>query len=207
LNSNWPARQGLARRNRALRKVRASKHLSPDIKLAIETIVDLLCSKTNYELAWPSAATIAGRYGRRGRRTGQWYVRTIKALGIFTCKQLRPDEAKAFVQERYGYALRLDRCTTYGVNLFMVNAAHPLWDESRKLPEKVDEEMGEIAREIKAKRNAKTTSRLASDPSQRPPRVNGLLPVDDVAKGAEMMSRTTIQMASRTTTEKENFLL
>jgi hypothetical protein len=36
-------------------------------------------------VAWPSAATIAKQL-KNGRRTGQWYVRIIRALGIFTCR-------------------------------------------------------------------------------------------------------------------------
>ena len=83
-----------ARRNQALRKIRKARHVDPEIKLAIEVILDLLNSKSDYNVAWPSAATIEKRL-RRSRRTGQWYVKTIKELGIFQCVQLPPRDAVA----------------------------------------------------------------------------------------------------------------
>ncbi len=141
-----------ARRNRALRKIRAALHVDPEIKLAIEVILDLLSHKSGYCIAWPSAATIAKRLNN-GRRTGQWYVRIIKALKIFTCTQLSPKKARAYCKQKYGFEPNLDRCVTYAPILFEPDLNHSLWDSSRKLPAEVDEEMGEIIREIKARRS------------------------------------------------------
>ena len=167
MSNTSESRQGAARRNRALRKIRASKYLPPDIKLAVQAVLDLLCPQTGYDLAWPSAATIAQRAGGRSRCTGKWYLRVIKALGIFHCELLSPAEALSLVEAKYGYKLRVSRCT-FALNLFFVNPDHPLWDNSRSLPPDVDWQMGEIAHDIKAKRNAKTASRLAINPARRP---------------------------------------
>ena len=156
-----------ARRNRALRKIRAAQHIDPEIKLAIQVVLDLLNHKSGYCVAWPSAATIAKRL-KNGRRTGQWYLRIIKALGIFTCTQLLPADARAYCKQKYGFEPNLDQRVTYAPILFEPNLNHKLWDSSRKLSAEVDEEMGEIIREIKAKRNAKTTSLLASNPNKKP---------------------------------------
>jgi hypothetical protein len=161
------SRQNASRRNRALRKIRAAQNLDPEIKLAIQVILDLLSHKSEYNVAWPSAATIAKRL-KNGRRTGQWYLRIIKALGIFTCTQLSPADARAYCKKEYGFQPNLDQCVTYAPILFEPNLDHPLWDSRTRLPAEVDAEMGEIIRQIKAKRNAKTTSRLASDPTKKP---------------------------------------
>jgi hypothetical protein len=160
-------RDNAARRNRSLRKIRAAQHVDPEIKLAIQAVLDLLNPKSGYNVAWPSAAAIAKRL-RRSRRTGQWYVRTIKALGIFEWTQLSPSDARRYCKQKYGFEPRLDRCVTYAPILFEPNLEHPLWNSARSLPTEVDREMGEIIRQIKAKRNAKTTSRLASNPEQKP---------------------------------------
>jgi len=156
-----------ARRNQALRKIRKARHVDPEIKLAIEVILDLLNSKSDFNVAWPSAMFIAKRL-RRSRRTGQWYVKTIKELGIFQCVQLPPRDAVALCESRFGFHPKLDRCIKYGPNLYIVNPEHPLWDDKQTLPDEVDREMGEVIRKIKAIRNRKTTSRLASDPTNRP---------------------------------------
>jgi hypothetical protein len=160
-------RTNAARRTRALRKVRAAQHIDPEIKLAIQVILDLLSHKSGYCIAWPSAATIAKRL-KNGRRTGQWYLRIIKALGIFKCTQLSPADARAYCKQKYRFQPNLDQCVTYAPILFEPNFNHPLWNSSKNLPAEVDEEMGKIIRQIKAKRNAKTTSRLASNPDKRP---------------------------------------
>ncbi len=73
--------QGAARRNQALRKIRTCEHLPVQIREAIQTILDLLSPASGYTVAWPSAAAIAKRLGKK-RRTALWYVRAIKALGI-----------------------------------------------------------------------------------------------------------------------------
>jgi hypothetical protein len=158
---------GAARRNRALRKILNSQHLPIEIRQAITTIINLLNPKSNYAVAWPSAATIGKRMGKK-RRTGQWYVRVIKGLGIFRCQQMPPEEAMAYCEARYGFAPKLDRCVKYGPNLFEPNLEHPLWDTSRELPGSIDKEMGRIARSILRRRNARTTSKLASDAQRRP---------------------------------------
>ena len=74
-----------ARRNRAIHKVITAQHIAPEIKLAVQVVLGLLNHKSGYCVAWPSAATIAKQL-KNGRRTGQWYVRIIRALGIFTCR-------------------------------------------------------------------------------------------------------------------------
>jgi hypothetical protein len=165
-------RTNAARRNNALRKIRAAQHIAPEIKLAVQAILDLLSPKSAYGIAWPSAATIAKRLNN-SRRTGQWYVRIIKALGIFTCTQMSPDDARAYCQQKYGFQPKLDRCVTYAPILFEPKLDHPLWDSSRKLPDEVDREMGGIIQQIKAKRNAKTTSLYASNPNKWPKRDHG----------------------------------
>ena len=169
------SKENAARRNRALLKIRKAQHVNPEIKLAIEVILDLLNSKSDYNVAWPSAATIAKRL-RRSRRSGQWYVKTIKELGIFQCEQLSPRDAIALCESRFGFRPKLDRCIKYGPNLYIVNPEHPLWNKQKTLPENVDREMGEVIRKIKAMRNAKTTSHLASDPTNRPKRQAGSNP-------------------------------
>jgi hypothetical protein len=161
------SKENAARRNRALRKIRKAQHVDPEIKLAIEVILDLLSGQSGYNVAWPSAATIAKRL-RRSRRSGQWYVKIIKALDIFRCFQLSPEQTHTYCEQHYGFRPKLNRCVTYAPNLFTVNPSHPLWNKSKTLPDDVDREMGEIIRTIKAKRNVKTTSRLASDPTNRP---------------------------------------
>jgi hypothetical protein len=162
------SRENAARRNRALRKIRASNHLPLEIKATIEAILDYLGPKTAYNLAWPSAATIAERTGR-SRRTTQWHLQVVRALGFFKCLRFTPDEAARYCREEYGATIRLDRCTAQAPTLFEVNPAHPLWDGSRYLPDDVDRQWGEIAERMKQRRNAKTTSRLSTDPARRLP--------------------------------------
>jgi hypothetical protein len=156
------ARKNAARRNNALRKLRKSVHIDPEIKLAIEVIIDLLSPKSDYNAAWPSAATIAGRL-KRGRRSGLWYVRIIKKLGIFKCLLMSPQECMDFCQTQYGFKPKLDQCQKGAPNLFIVNSSHPLWDSSKTLPPTLDESMGRTIAEIKALRNAKTTRGSAGD--------------------------------------------
>jgi hypothetical protein len=163
------SRTNAARRNRALRKIRASRYLPPEIKLTIEAILDLLSPKTGYNLAWPSAVTLAKRTGK-SRRTVLWHVKVVKQLGIFRCHQLTPQEAKDYALSTYGLMIKLDRCSAQAPNLFEVNPAHPLWSKGRTIPEEIDRNWGEIVRRIKAQRNARTTSRLSSDPVRRPSR-------------------------------------
>ncbi len=161
------SRENSARRNNALRKIRKAKSIDPEIKLAIETILDLLNRQSAYNVAWPSAAFLAKRQNR-SRRTGQWYVKIIKELKIFDCIQLPPNEAMNYCEFHFGFRPKLDQCGQYGPNLYVVNPEHPLWDKSRSLPNEIDIEMGETIRKIKSERNAKTTSRLASNPLNRP---------------------------------------
>lgn len=161
------SREAAARRNRALRKVRSSKHLSPEIKEAIQVVIDLLNPKSGYMVAWPSAKTIAARMGR-SRRSGVLYVKIIKKLKIFRLVSRSPESAITYCEENFGVRPKLDQCGGQAPNLFIVNESHSLWKPERELPAEVDRKMGEIARRIKAARNAKTTSRLASDPARRP---------------------------------------
>jgi DNA-binding transcriptional ArsR family regulator len=163
-----------ARRNRALRKIRASRHLPPEIKLTVETILDLLSSKSDYCLAWPSAANLAQRTGK-SRRTILWHLKAIKQLGIFQVHQFTPDEAKAYALNRYGLVIRLEQCRHQAPNLFEVNPEHLLWDESRTIPSEVEREWKHIVERINATRNAKTTSRLSCDWA-RWPKVDLTLP-------------------------------
>mgnify|MGYP003639711437 CR=1 FL=1 len=169
------SKQNAARRNRALRKIRKSKHVDLEIKSAIEVILDLLNGQSDYNVAWPSAATIAARL-KRSRRTGQWYVKTIKELGIFECIQLPPPKAVAYCESRFGFRPKLDRCNQHGPNLYVVNPQHPLWNESKSLPDEVDLHMGEVIQRIKAMRNAKSTSRFASDPTKQPRQIADSIP-------------------------------
>jgi hypothetical protein len=131
------SRTNAARRNRALRKIRASRHLPPEIKLTIEAILDLLSSKSGYCLAWPSAATLAKRTGK-SRRTILWHIKAIKQFSIFQVHQFMPDEATAYAQNKYGFTIKLDWCRHQAPNLFEVNSKHPLWDESRTIPPEVE---------------------------------------------------------------------
>lgn len=161
------SRENAARRNRALRKIRASNHLPSEIKATVQAILDLLASKTAYNLAWPSAATIAKRTGR-SKRTTQWHLQVVRALRIFKCLRFTPDEAEKYCRDKYRATIRLDRCTAQAPTLFEVNPEHPLWDKSPTLLDDVDRQWGEIAERMKQRRNAKTTSRLSSDPARRP---------------------------------------
>jgi len=161
------SKQNAARRNRALRKIRKAKHVDLEIKAAIEVILDLLNPDSGYNVAWPSATAIAMRLNR-SRRTAQWYVKAIKELGIFQCILLPPQEAMAFCESRFGFRPKLDHCNHYGPNLYIVNPQHPLWDNSKSLPDDVDLHMGDVIQQVKAIRNAKSTSRLASDPAKHP---------------------------------------
>ena len=161
------SRENSARRNNALRKIRKAKCIDPEIKLAIETILDLLNRQSAYNVVWPSAAFLAKRQNR-SRRTGQWYIQIIKKFEIFHCIQLPPDKAMEYCESRFGFRPKLDQCGQYGPNLYVVNPEHPLWDKSRSLPNEIDIKMGEIIQRVKAQRNAKTTSRLASNPLNRP---------------------------------------
>ena len=161
------SRTNAARRNRALRKIRASRHLPPEIKLTIETILDLLSSKSGYCLAWPSAAALAKRTGK-SRRTILWHLKAIKQFGIFQVHHFTPDEATAYARNRYCFVINLDQCRHQAPNLFEVNPEHPLWDESRTIPSEVEREWGIIVERINSTRNAKTTSRLSSDPAGWP---------------------------------------
>ena len=162
------SKENSARRNRALRKVRASRDLPSEIKQTLQALLDLLDPKTAYNIAWPSAAYVAKRTGV-SRRTIQWHFQVIRVLGIFKCLRFTPDEAERYCRETYGAIIRLDRCTAQAPTLFEINPAHPLWDKARLLPNDVDRQWGEIAQRMKGRRNAKTTSRLSSDPARRPP--------------------------------------
>ena len=158
---------GAKRRNNAGRKIRAAKFIDPEIKLAILAVIDLLNPESGYQVAWPSAATIANRLGR-SRRSGLWYVKAIKATGIFHCHRLTTEEAIDFCDEKYGIHLKLERCGPSAPNLFVVNREHPLWNNDRKLWHEVDVAMGEAIKSVKARRNMKTTSRLAASADKRP---------------------------------------
>lgn len=155
------SRQNAARRNRALRKIRSSRHVPPEIKLTIEAILDLLNRNTGYSLAWPSAATLAKLTGK-SRRTILWHLKVIKKLGIFTVHSLSPDEAKAFARKKYGIEIKIERCRCRAPNLFEVNLEHPLWDESRTIPPEVDEEWKVIVERVSEQRNARSTSRFTA---------------------------------------------
>ena len=163
------SQKNAARRNNALRKLRKSVHIDPEIKLAIEVIIDLLSPKSDYNAAWPSAATIARRL-KRSRRSGLWYVRIIKKLGIFKCLLMSPPECMDFCQQHYGFKPKLDQCQKGAPNLFIVNSNHLLWDSSKTLPPTLDESMGRTIAEIKALRNAKTTRGSAGDSPAPNPR-------------------------------------
>lgn len=160
-------KSGAARRNAALRKIRLSKHLPVQIKAAIQHILDHLGPQTGYEFAWPSASRIAQLMGR-SVRTVRWYLKVIKALGIFRYHHLRPTAAIEYSQKKYGFTPRLERCSCQAPILFEPNHSHPLWDKTKSVPLEVDREMGEIANRTVAKRGVKSTSRLASDPRRRP---------------------------------------
>jgi hypothetical protein len=164
------SKDNAARRNRALRKIRKAEHIDPEIKIAVEVVLDLLSPQSGYNVARPSAATIAKRL-RRSRRSGQWYVKIIKQLGIFRCIQLSPEQARAFCEQHFGFRPKLDKCVTFAPNLFIVDPQHPLWDKATSLPKAVDHEMGEIVQQVKAERNSKTTSRLASNAAKHPKHV------------------------------------
>lgn len=156
-----------ARRNRALRKLRACEQIDPEIKLAIEVILDLLNPKSGYRVAWPSNATIGRRIGR-SKRSGRWYVRIIKALGIFHWKQFSPEGLREHCRENYGFSPELGRLVGQAPNLFIINEEHPLWNDEKRLPNDVAESMGGTIRLIKSQRNRKTTSRLASSMKNQP---------------------------------------
>ena len=169
------SKQNAARRNRALRKIRKAKHVDLEIKSAIEVILDLLNPDSGYNVAWPSAAAIAKRL-KRSRRTVQWYVKAIKEFGIFECVQLPPQKAVAYCESRFDFCPKLDRCNHHGPNLYIVNSQHPIWDDSKSLPDEVDLHMGEVIQRVKAMRNAKSTSRLASDPAKQPRQIADSIP-------------------------------
>lgn len=184
--------ENAARRNRALRKIRASRHLPPEIKLTIETILDLLSSKSDYCLAWPSAAALAKRTDK-SRRTILWHIKAIKQFGIFQVHQFTPDEAKAYALNRYGLVIRLEQCRHQAPNLFEVNPNHSLWDASRAIPWEVEREWGHIVERINTTRNAKTTSRLSCDRA-RWPKVDSTLPGTHLTGNARNVpSRDTIR--------------
>ena len=168
------SRQNATRRNRALRKIRTSSHLPPEIKLTLETMLDRLSSKSDYNLAWPSAANLAKRIGK-SRRTILWHLQAIKQFGIFKIYQFTPTEAKAYAQNTYGLIIELGWCRHQAPNLFEVNPEHPLWDESRTIPSEVEREWGQIVERINSTRNAKTTSRLSCDWA-RWPKIDMTLP-------------------------------
>ncbi len=155
-------RYNATRRNRALRKIRDTRQLPPEIKLTIEVIFDLLSAKSDYCLAWPSAAALAKRTGK-SRRTILWHLKAIKQFGIFQVYQFTPDEATTYAQNKYGFTIKLAWCRHQAPNLFEVNAEHPLWDESRTIPSEVEREWGNIVGRINAVCNAKTTSRLSCE--------------------------------------------
>lgn len=161
------SRHNATRRNRALCKILGSRFLSSEIKLTLQVLLGLLSSKSDYCVAWPSAQLLAQRTGK-SRRTIQWHLQVIRALAIFRCLRFTPDEAKAYCWNKYGISIRLDRCSYQAPTIFEVNPEHPIWNTSRALPADIDERWGEIVRRMKDHRNAKTTSRLSSDPAQWP---------------------------------------
>jgi hypothetical protein len=161
------SRANAIRRNRAACKIRASRHLSPEIKLTVEAILDLLNRDTGYSLAWPSAAALAKRTGK-SRRTVLWHIKVVKELGIFKVHRFSPQGAKAFVQKKYGIEINLERCRCQAPNLFEVNIDHPLWDKSTTVPPEVDDNWRMIVQRINALRNAKSTGRLATTQERTP---------------------------------------
>ncbi|MCK5604188.1 hypothetical protein KAR91_20035 [Candidatus Pacearchaeota archaeon] len=162
------SKENSIRRSRAFQKIQKSNHVDREIVDAIQTILGLLNPKSGFNVAWPSAMAIAKALKNKSRRTGLRHVKIIKALGIFTIIQLPPIDAVAYCEREYGFRPSLDRCIKYGPNLFIVNPSHPLWNNERILSDNVDLSMGEIVRKIKKERNKKTTSRLASNPANRP---------------------------------------
>ncbi|MFO7907990.1 MAG: hypothetical protein R6U98_35440 [Pirellulaceae bacterium] len=146
------SRPGAARRNRALRKIRASHSLPPEIKLTTEALLDLLSAQSDYQLAWPSAARLARQTGK-SRRTILWHIKTIEQLNIFHVRQFTPDEAVEYVYGKYRFAINLDRCRHQAPNLFEVNTDHPLWNKSRTIPQEMEREWEAIVRHVNSARS------------------------------------------------------
>ncbi len=161
------SKSNCTRRNRALRKVRSSKHIPREIKPTIQALIDFLGPKTDYSLAWPSVQTLATQL-QLGPRTVRWHLKAIRKTGIFKWHHFSPSEAREFCQRQYGFHLSLTSCSHQAPTFYLVNNDHPLWDEAMKLPEPIDQAMGEIIESVKKERSRKTTSRLSTDPTKRP---------------------------------------
>jgi len=96
------SRENAARRNRALRKIRQCRKLPPEIKATLEAILDCFNPRTDYAIAWPSAATLANRLNR-SVRTIRWHLKAIKRTGIFEFLHLSPSQASEYIEETFRY--------------------------------------------------------------------------------------------------------
>ncbi len=141
-----------ARRNRCLRKIRLCRRVPLEIKATLEVLIDHLGSQTGYELAWPSASTIAARIGRTVR-TVRWHLKAIRRTRIFSFERLSPMDAAAFCESRYGFSPRFDRCSRQAPTLYRVNAAHWLWSDATKVTPEQDEELGTTLAGVLVDRN------------------------------------------------------
>jgi hypothetical protein len=145
------SKENAARRNRALRKIRQCRKLPLEIKATIEVILDCLNPRTDYAIAWPSAATLAKRLNR-SVRTIRWHLKAIKRTGIFEFFHLTPSQASEFVERDFGYKPRFDRCSCQAPTLYVVNEAHWLWDSSTKVTAEMDQRLADVVLETLAAR-------------------------------------------------------
>lgn len=147
-----PTQESAARRNRALRKVRLCRRVPLEIKATLEVLLDHFNARTRYELAWPSASTIASRIGR-SIRTVRWHLKAIRRTGVFKYEHFSPRDAAAFCEARYGFTPRFDRCSRQAPTLYRVNAAHWLWSDATKVTPEQDEELGATLAGVLVDRN------------------------------------------------------
>jgi hypothetical protein len=146
------SKENAARRNRALRKIRQCRKLPLEIKATIEVILDCLNPRTDYAIAFPSAAMLAGKLNC-SVRTIRWHLKAIKRTGIFEFFHLTPSQASEFIERDFGYKPRFDRCSCQAPTLYLVNEAHWLWDSSTKVTAELDQRLADVVLEVFAARN------------------------------------------------------
>ncbi|MBM3204233.1 HTH domain-containing protein [Candidatus Woesearchaeota archaeon] len=146
------SRENAARRNRALRKIRQCRKLPLEVKATIEAILDCLNPKTDYRIAWPSAANLAKRLNR-SVRTIRWHLKAIKRTGIFEFLHLSPSQATEYIEKNFGYKPRFDRCSVQAPTIFLPNESHWLWDKSTKVPAERDQQLADVVQEVLSARN------------------------------------------------------
>ena len=120
-NTRDRAREAQKRKQQFLDRIHRCHLLQPaEYKTALE-LFRSLNSLADYELAWPSERTLAGRLGRNIRTVRQ-HIAVLAAAGIVRVVKMGGAEFRAWAAEQYGLAARGTR------SAHLMNVYLPRWE-------------------------------------------------------------------------------